>query len=195
MRIVDFKFGKPAQWHPLQLAGYSLLDMQPKQRVDMTEDHIYYVDGIQRPSVSSIIGLPNTAKNFYTPLPAKRGGWLHDALAIIGKMKKKGEEPAMDGQDTELKATYQLYLDYWADRARKCDPSQWTIEKMGYSEKHQFAGTPDLVIDDGKIKTVGECVYFDVKAMKIKAKSWDIDRKLIKIFLAHRLVYRYWKKI
>lgn len=117
------------------------------------EEHIYLVDGIEKPSVTNVIK-PITAQGYNAINPSVlekarwRGSMVHEATQLIDY----GDRPSIDG---EILPYIKAYLEFLRD----FNPTWEGIEDVVYDEGAEVCGTVDR---HGWID--GEYTVVDIKA-------------------------------
>lgn len=102
------------------------------------EEHIYKVNGIEKPSVNKILksegAIPDFEKFPNIEYKKQLGTYLHMAIKMYFE-----DTLDINSLTTELKDYFNGFLMFHRD----FPISPWEIEKPLYSEKHGFCGTPD----------------------------------------------------
>lgn len=143
--------------------------------------HEYRWNGRTVPSVTQLIGRLGPFAGVPPEIlePARQRGTFVHAMT---------EAFDLDDLDVEaLPPQFKGYLDAWQRFLSECQPNWSSIEKPIYSERHDFAGTPDRV---GTIATTrltrSEPSVFDIKTGKQPSRYWGLQTAAYRTALIER---------
>jgi len=111
------------------------------KRLDFDEEsHVYSVDGVKLPNVTSIIKGVFGSRSWWTDRSAEKGRALHLAChyEILGRLDSSTLDPAIQGR-------FSAFLDF----REKTSYEYVGTEERYYSPKYWFAGTVDIETQTG----------------------------------------------
>ena len=154
--------------------------------IHITENHVYYIDGVIIPSVTQIIteaGLTNFSKCSEEVLERARDFGSNVHLACKYWDEQKLNEKTLDGN-------IRPYLDGWIKFTKEIKPMWSNTETPLYSKKYGFAGTPD------RIGILNKCkVIVDIKTSSVVSASTAIQLAGYEILSSATLIKRYSVKL
>jgi hypothetical protein len=137
--------------------------------IEISEDHIYTVDGVIYPSVTQIlqaIGFINT--QWFTEYGCERGSLVHKIVHwhLTGELDEATIDPVLQG-----------YFEAWKAFERDTEFKTIDAEKPLFSKEYGFVGTPDnigimrdLCVLDYKSGSLGPVVRLQLAAYEILAE-------------------------